>query len=147
MDKTTTLGRTEFEELLFLYGPEIGNWPAHSRLAAEDALAASPALRILLMEEKKLNAAFSNRTYIPPSPDFANRIINLARTVPQYQKMRTFEWLHRAFADCMLPQPAYAFASLLILGLLLGFGVSGMESSLNDPKEMQNFLYDYGGVL
>lgn len=147
MDKITTFSKAEFEELLFLHGPEIGNWPAHSRLAAEDALAASPDLRNLLMEEKKLNAAISNRTYVPPSPDFAGRIINLARTVPQRQKIRTLEWLHRAFADCMLPKPAYAFASLLILGMLLGFGVSGIDSSLNDPQEMQNFLYDYGGVL
>lgn len=77
--------------------------------------------------EKKLHA----RKFESPSAFFAQRIINIAAHTPRNIPISIFAQLRAMFGDFMLPQPAYAFAVIL----LLGFGIGVFA---DDAGNMQN---------
>lgn len=70
----------------------------------------------MLEFEEKLRA----RKFEQPSAFFAERIINIAAHTPRNVPISIFMQIRAMFGDFMLPQPAYAFAVILLLGFGIG---------------------------
>lgn len=81
--------------------------------------------------EKRL----SERQAAPASKDFERRICAAAGLRQQYVPVSV--WLRGLFADFAMPRPGYAFASILLLGVVMGLGIptvhdAAAESLYND---------------
>lgn len=94
------------------------------------------------LEELLKNSALPNS-----SPGFAQRIILSARTLPQQKAApKLWESIQRLFAQSRLPHPAFALASVAIIGLFLGLSVP-QDSGGSETLYVQDFLYDTETVL
>lgn len=70
-----------------------------------------------------LDALLHRRRMETPDESLTARIIAAALTQPQQLPLSLREWLAHLFAEFRLPRPAYALASLLFLGLMIGAGI------------------------
>ena len=84
---------------------------------------------------------------MPHGVGFAERIITASRRVVQRRPVSMMEWLARLFAEYHLPRPAYAFAGVLIIGMLLGILQSGAPDVRADSFVIRDFMYDDGVAL
>ena len=103
-------------------------------------------------DDEKLEALLRSRPIEPPSTNLAARITlaaltrprTEARARPQSRPRSLGERLSDLFADLRLPQPAFALAALLLVGLVAGWSleldalVTGDDS---DAVYVQSFLY------
>ena len=67
-----------------------------------------------------MDRLLSRRRFEPPSPDFAQHIMAAAAMLPQRAVPTLMGYLRQLCAEFKLPSPAYAVASVLMLGLALG---------------------------
>lgn len=99
------------------------------------------------MDDHELDTVLSRRAYLEPSDDLAQRIIAQAAATPQKKTVTILEWIERLFVDLQLPRPAYSFASVLLLGVVLGMSFSSSETEVIGAEldiastSMQAFLY------
>ena len=100
-------------------------------------------------DDNRFAAWLEHRRYEPPSPDFAERILARARTTDQKAAFDLLEWLNRLFADLSPARPAYALASVLLLGIVIGYG--NAPAAMNDEDDttpsFQALLSDEGELL
>jgi hypothetical protein len=94
-------------------------------------------------QDKKLETMLKSRRVETASANLAERIIVKAQHTPQSPALSFRQWLKQVFAELHLPRPAYLFASMLILGFVLGFNVpvsiTGADEA--DRDQVQSFLY------
>ena len=95
-------------------------------------------------DDEKLETLLRSRPLEPPRPDLALRIALAARVRPQLVPRSLGERLADLFADLRLPQPAFALAALLLVGLVAGWSVE-LDALLagddSDAVYVQSFLY------
>jgi hypothetical protein len=92
--------------------------------------------------EKKLHA----RKFEEPSAFFAERIINIAAHTPRNTPISIFTQLRALFGDFMLPQPAYAFAAILLLGFGIGIFADDTGNILNENTLTLSSLFNDDGA-
>ena len=84
--------------------------------------------------DDKLDSLLRSRQLDPASSDLAQRIILMARGLPQVRSISTWQSVRQLFAEFRLPKPGYVFASALILGMLLGFNFTPDHPSVNEAN-------------
>lgn len=144
------MSRETFEELLTLHGADLEAWPVEVRDVASRALARDVSLQALLEEERRLAIGLAGADRVPSSWNLEERIIAATRrpTVQRATAPFAWTWLEQAFADLMLPRPAYVLVVTILLGFVLGLASQGQRESVGSMKEIQmvrEFLY--GGAI
>ena len=137
----------QFKEYLLLYGTEIDNWTED--LQAETLLVQRQhAFTEWMMEQQYYDEMlFNNRSFEVASPDLADRIIYSARAVKKSPSV-TFSDMLRELLSFVLPQPAYAFAAVLMLGLVAGLYTPMPVRSANASDTiLQAYTADEGSIL
>jgi hypothetical protein len=99
-------------------------------------------------KDHRLEALLRSRQIEPASPDLAERIVLLARQIPQNQTIPLTQWMKRLFSELHLPRPVYVLACTLIFGVVVGFN-SPLDTPVDDIDAMhvQSFLYADEDVL
>jgi hypothetical protein len=99
-------------------------------------------------DDEKLEEMLKSRRFEPARPDLASRIIFKASGMPQNRPLSLWQGLRQLFTD-FLPKPAYVLASVLILGLVIGFSTATDTTPADDanPINIQGFLYPDEGPL
>lgn len=78
--------------------------------------------------ERQLNL----RNVPPPSSDLAERIIARAYHVPQKTPFNLLAWVRELSAELHVTRPAYTFASLLVLGFVVGISTAQTAPATSD---------------
>lgn len=94
--------------------------------------------------EDRLNTMLENRAYEAPRTGFADRIIAATMNMPQVQALSPFAFLKSIFAEFHLPQPAYALAIALVIGVFAGWQ-SPSPTATADSTTQTKQAYDYDG--
>jgi len=133
----------EFKQCLMLYGTEVENWP--DEILAEAIRAQyHPTLSELMLEEQYFDEMLlHSRRFEDASPDLADRIIHAARSAVTTSRNSLATYLQELLAS-LLPQPAFALATVLSLGIVIGFSVPAPASA---NESAQTYLEDDGAAL
>ena len=118
----------QFKKYLALYGAAIESWP--DEIQAEAIRAADqPAIRGLMIEQRYFEEVLRDNDAIPPANAWlADRIIDEAgRKSPG---VTIAAWLEELLA-VVLPQSAFALATVLTLGIVIGFALPVMSKTSN----------------
>ena len=136
----------QFQNFLMLYGTEVENWP--DEILAEAMRAKHhPVLSGLAMEQQCFDEMLLNsRRFEAPSADLADRIIYAARIVAKTSGNSLVTCL-RELLTLILPQPAFALATVLSLGIVIGFSVSASLSANGTEPLTQTYFEDDGATL
>lgn len=95
-----------------------------------------------LPQDDKLNELLMHRAIPVERDDFAARIISASRDVPQHKNITFTVWLRRIFTEFSLPTPAYAISSVLVIGILIGFGLQDFGAfDLNDSDNSADTMF------
>ncbi|MBI1274414.1 hypothetical protein GC177_00380 [bacterium] len=100
-----------------------------------------------------LDAFLNKRALFPYRHELEDRIIHAAVSLPQQRRMPTPATLWQLLAECFTPRPAYALASAMAIGLMLGLGTVNTSVSITggtDAVQKTAFydtLYDEGETL
>lgn len=94
------------------------------------------------MEKDKLELLLKERHFENPRADFAAGIARSARM--RQRKSGFVAALRDVFAEFSIPYPAYAVASLLLIGASLGFSLPAATQH-QDIYQAQQLLSDDGG--
>lgn len=125
--------RKRFRQLLAAYGAEPGRWPAAEREAALALVAADPALRALLDDERPLDRLLD--AHDPASsPDLAAAEISLPRRLPP-QRRGLGAWLGGRW---LWPEVA-TLATAALIGLVIGWqgpADDGAVAAASDPASL-----------
>lgn len=73
--------------------------------------------------------------------DFANDIIMKSRRI--HQKRSLWNMFKIWCEDCHIPSPQYSFASLLIMGFMIGFSVD----TIGNDDDLYTQLFNDGGFF
>jgi len=92
-----------------------------------------------------LDALLAKRHFEPAFPALSERIINAAKY--SRSNVRMTDWLKNLFADFHLPQPAYAFAAMLALGVSIGISDNGATTEDAPGFAFETSLSDEGIML
>jgi hypothetical protein len=90
---------------------------------------------------ERLEKMLRSRRVEPARHDLAARIILKAQSVPQLQSMSPWQAVRQLFAEFHLPKPGYVLASVLVLGMVLGFGTEPENGQLNDGSGGVSYSY------
>ena len=123
----------KFLEYLMLYGPDIETWPEDKK-AEGIWVCHKPPFSLLVAEQQRFEAVLQQRGFEPAHPGLADRIIAKARPVAIRQSFKLSVWFNQ-----LLPKPAFAFATVLALGFVLGF--STLAAHAPATQEMPNAFY------
>lgn len=99
-------------------------------------------------EMAALDALLSERRFTPARTGLAERIIATAHAKGRPRGFGA--WLSDTLAELMLPRPAYALASVLMIGILLGAGMPEVTNAADLDEEeasLQFYLDDEVNVL
>ncbi len=80
-----------------------------------------------LSPDSRLNQLLKQRVTPMENDDLSARIISASRAVVQRKNVTLAIWLRRIFTEFSLPTPAYALASVLVLGFIIGLGLQDAE--------------------
>ena len=92
--------------------------------------------------DEKLEHLLRSRRIEPASSDLAQRIVLAARQRPQSGGNAPFwRWVQDVFREFHLPQPGYALAGALLLGMVIGFNAPEDPGFAGDETVgIQSFL-------
>ena len=91
--------------------------------------------------DERLEKMLCSRRVEPARHDLAARIILKAQSVPQLQSMSPWQAVRQLVAEFHLPKPGYVLASVLVLGMVLGFGTEPENGQLNDGSAAVSYSY------
>lgn len=91
------------------------------------------------MKDDELHQLLHQRHRPPVSSGLAERIIRASLHVPQKQSL--WQWVCGLLEEFHSPKPAYAFASLLLLGVFIGW--TAPEEPLEPGRVSQVAVQDY----
>lgn len=89
------------------------------------------------MDEEELKMVLS-RDIPAPAADLAERIILTARSIPQRRPVSLWNYVQGAFAECFVPKPAFVLASMLVLGIVFGLGVTAQQPLQSETEYVQD---------
>lgn len=96
----------------------------------------------MFFTDKDLEKLLRQSPMVSPSPDLAQRILRQALMIPQQTQMTMAQAVQRIFAEFRMPQPAYALATLLLIGFAMGcFMQSPAYANSQKQITIANFLY------
>lgn len=132
-----------FEHYLNIYGSSVDQWPEPVASEALRALSHSAFLRELLQQEIQLERHLRTAAEVSVPSSLAERIIaqNTVRKVPVPMSLTLGEWLSRLFVEFYMPRPAFAIASLLLLGMVTGFTIPA-DDTIEDEDSYTAFTDD-----
>ena len=135
---------SEFKRYLLLYGTELECWP-EDILAQAKRVQHLPVFISLMIEQQYIDETLlNNRAFEEASSNLANRIIRAASARKRAPGITFSAWV-RELLDSLLPRPAFALATVLTLGILIGFAVPTLQSGSDILS--QNYFEDDGAVL
>jgi len=122
----------KFGECLMLYGAAIENWPEEIQAEAIQATHQS-AISALMIEQRYFEQLLRDHDVIEPAnPWLADRIINAAAS--RASRVSVTAWLQEVLTF-MLPRPAFAFAAVLAIGIVIGFSLPAEYNATPAPFE------------
>ena len=136
----------KLKEYLMLYGTETKNWP---EAIQADVLRAkhNPALSGLIIKQQYFDEVlWNNRVIEPASADLANRIIVAARAVAKSSGISITAWIQELLAF-VLPQPAFALATVLTLGIVIGFSLPALPPPVDDNNIITQAYFESDGAM
>lgn len=83
-------------------------------------------------EDEKLETMLRSRRTEAAIPDLAARIILQAQSLPQVQNISLWQAVRQLFAEFHLPKPGYVLASVLVLGIVIGFSTAPDNAQISD---------------
>ena len=93
-----------------------------------------------------LDRLLGERAFVPARNGLAERIIATAHA--QGRPQGFWSWLAEALGELMLPRPAFALASVLALGILIGATLPDTAAGTADEEaSLQLYLDDEVSVL
>ena len=100
-------------------------------------------------DDKKLDSMLRSRRSRAASPDLSVRIILKAQGLQQVRDVPLWQWLRQSFAEFHLPKPGYVLASVLVLGMVVGFFTTPEDSAVNETNAQSapSFLSGDEGLL
>jgi len=137
----------EFKRNLDLYGSDLERWPGDLRGAAREAISNSDLLQKLVDEEKQFEETLNLREVEAPSADLRDRIISSARARTGKGSKSIFGYLGDLFGTFYLPSPALSLALILIIGILIGYFTSSVNSLNNERQLTVSQLTFYEGDI
>jgi hypothetical protein len=138
---TMVMSETEFERHLLLYGPDIEHWPEGARFMARPLQQKPSAIR-RIATHYRLEAWLNTRHMESSSPFLAERIIGAAKQIPQHQRFSVLTWLQGLCMDFRVPQPVYAVALTLLLGVSIGISSHTIYDTLIADTSQAYFIDD-----
>jgi|GEM_PF-3410729 len=141
------------QKWIAIYGSDTRSWPAVTLNEFDQLLHDKPELYVILDAELAFNQNLRQCFDMAPSPDFVSLITHMAFT--QEQKIgnsNVMSGLKRYLVEIMeelyLPGPVVTFASIMLLGVILGFAASdeAQEDSYIIP-DISTTIYETRGVL
>jgi hypothetical protein len=92
---------------------------------------------------ERLEAMLRSRSFVPASPDLAERIVRAAQLTRHGPALSLGQWVQQLFAEYRLPEPVYVMAGTLLLGFVVGLSAPLLIDSREDaePMQLQSFLY------
>ncbi len=124
----------QFSEYLMLYGADMENWPDDIQAEAIGAMS-EPNIRALAIEQRYFEEVLRAHDVSEPNPWLADRIINAAGHKATRVSMSA--WLQELLAF-LLPQPAFAFATVLALGMAIGFSLPAVKEDSATPAYFED---------
>ena len=101
----------------------------------------------MTLTDTELDALLARRMVEPPSADFATRILARAHATHQAPKASLLDTL-RASLEFLIPHPKAAFASVLVLGLVMGLRVQDVDLFPSPSTTQLHIDFDEkGGML
>jgi len=140
------INQKDFARYLALYGPAVEQWPDSVR-AEGLRMRQHPEAAALIGQQSRLETLLRNYPVEPPRAGFAERIIAATKYATPSPVSGFGAWLHAALAEFMLPRPAFALASLLALGFVIGLSAPAPTVSGDDDLSLQTYLENDGAVL
>jgi hypothetical protein len=99
-------------------------------------------------QDHALDALLRRRRFTPARPGLSGRIIAAAHAQGRPQGFG--QWLADMLAELLLPRPAYALASVLMIGVIIGGIMPDISSGAGADEEeasLQIYLDDEVNVL
>ena len=94
--------------------------------------------------DERLEKMLRSRRLEPARHDLAARIILRAQSLPQLESISPWQALRQLFAEFHLPKPGYVLASVLVLGMVLGFGTEPDNGLPADGSAAVSYSYMSG---
>lgn len=133
--------RDLFEQWLMLYGASVDHWPDDLSARGRALMTADPSLAALVAETE----AFEARLRLPETPmassQLSARIIDAGRRTPQQSRPSLWRLIESLIAET-LPKPSYALASVLLLGMFLGYVTATAPAPSADQLQEINLVRD-----
>lgn len=128
----------ELQHYLNKYGPDIETWPEAIKAKAITVSLSNSEFKAQLAEELNLYRMLQNRP-IPPADTLAQQIIDAASLTPPASP--NLPWISFEFWSA---RPVVSFASMSVVGFVLGIALSLTEPDLlsEDALFLQNYLYN-----
>jgi len=134
----------EFKQCLLLYGAELENWPQEIAAEARRMQHLAPYSNLMIEQRYFDEMLLNNRPFEAASSNLAYRIINAAAVVRRAPDVTLTEWLQE-FLAFILPKPAFALATVLTLGIVIGFAIPALPPGGDTLS--QNYFEDEGAIL
>lgn len=97
--------------------------------------------------EQPIESRLKGRAAPQMRREFTGEIVARALKTPQRRPLALGEWLTRLFGEFMLPQPAYALAGMLFMGVWLGYMNPSADAATPAQQSLSEILEDDGAVL
>src|SRR4051812_3277542 len=101
----------------------------------------------MTVSDKELETLLRSRYVEPPRAGFAERIIATAGYAQPSPVSGSAAWLEAFFAQFILPRPAFALASVLALGVVIGLAAVPVATGSEENMSIQSYLENDGAVL
>lgn len=135
----------QFQYYLDLYGSDWQQWPESLREAAQSAASKHPEL---IEAAQKLESLMKDADDIPAREGMAERIIAASlRTAPSKTREDASIGLKDWLKNLLHFKPAFALATLLVVGFIGGFWLRGDLSSQGTNDDLASLLYNEEQVL
>lgn len=145
--KQSNLSIEEFKNFLNLYGSDFTRWPEHARDFATEMLERSEELQKMVEEERRFEQTLNLREIESPGSGLEDRIITSARKGSGSVSRSLFGYLGDIFKSFYLPSPAFSLALILVIGILIGYFTSSVNSVNGDDQLITSQLTFYEGEI
>jgi hypothetical protein len=145
--KQSNLSIEEFKNFLNLYGSDFARWPEYARDFATDMVERSEELHKMVEEERRFEQTLNLREIESPGSGLEDRIIASARKGSGSVSRSFFCYLGDIFKSFYLPSPAFSLALILVIGILIGYFTSSVNSVNGDDQLITSQLTFYEGEI
>lgn len=138
----------EFRRYLDLYGSNLDRWPEQVRDSAREMTEVSQQFRKMVEAETRFEETLNLREVEAPDNGLENRIIASAKTQGEAGARSSLSgYLGDIFRSFYLPNPAFALALMLVIGILIGYFTSSVNSVNGNDQLITSQLTFYEGEI